>query len=106
MPYEIAFAMRVDVADPDAFLNECCRGGDVVTEQLRPMIRVQYESVQTNQKDWGWYIGVLDKRMLSSNPKERTRSAQAMEPPRLSGCRSVRGILLRVGMRRGKKASC
>ena len=56
MPYEIAFTKRLDVADTDVYINECCWGGDVVTEQLLPTVNARYEDVQRDQEDWGWFI--------------------------------------------------
>lgn len=38
------------------YINECCWGGDVVTEQLLPLIDARYEDVRRNQEDWGWFI--------------------------------------------------
>ena len=56
MPYELSFAKRVPIVDRDQYINDCCIGGDVVVDQLLPSIRAQYEHVQTNQEDWGWFI--------------------------------------------------
>jgi len=56
MPYEVSFTKRVPIVDRDQYINDCCIGGDVVVDQLLPSIRAQYENVQTNQEDWGWFI--------------------------------------------------
>jgi len=56
MPFEIAFTKPVQVADPDVYINECCWGGDVVTERLLPLVTGQYDAIQHEQEDWGWFI--------------------------------------------------
>jgi hypothetical protein len=55
MPYELSFTKRVDVADREQYFNECCVGGDVVINQLLPVLRKEYGELQTNQEDWGWF---------------------------------------------------
>ena len=63
MPYELAFTKSFEVScdDPEArgprafYINDCCWGGDVVTEQLLPLVK-DYEKVFTCQEDWGWFI--------------------------------------------------
>jgi hypothetical protein len=63
VPYELAFTKSFEVShsDPDArgphafYINNCCWGGDVVTEQLLPLVK-DYEKVFTCQEDWGWLI--------------------------------------------------
>ena len=56
MPYEIEFSKPVQVDDPEEYFNECCYGGDVVSDQLLPIISERYTNVQANQEDWGWFI--------------------------------------------------
>jgi hypothetical protein len=56
MPYEIAFAKKLQIVDEEQYINECCWGGDAVTEQLLPMISARYEHIQREQEDWGWFI--------------------------------------------------
>ncbi|MCP5060341.1 MAG: hypothetical protein GY937_26885 [bacterium] len=56
MPYEISFTKRVESNDADEYINECCFGGDVVSDVLLPTIRERYEHVRANQEDWGWFI--------------------------------------------------
>lgn len=56
MPYELSLRKRVSIADREQYFNECCIGGDLVTDQLMPMVQQHYTDVQTNQEDWGWFI--------------------------------------------------
>jgi hypothetical protein len=56
MPYEVSFTKRVEVADPDQYINDCCYGGDVVSDQLRPILQRQYTEMQHEQEDWGWFL--------------------------------------------------
>ena len=56
MPYELSFTKAVQVADRDQYINECCVGGDVVRDELLPLVTGRYEDVQTEQEDWGWFI--------------------------------------------------
>jgi len=63
VPYELAFTKSFavphteqDARGPRAFyINDCCWGGDVVTEQLLSLVK-DYEKVFTCQEDWGWLI--------------------------------------------------
>jgi hypothetical protein len=56
MPYEVSFTKRVEVSDPDQYINECCYGGDVVSGQLLPVLQRQYTEIQHEQEDWGWFL--------------------------------------------------
>lgn len=56
MPYELAFSKNVRVDDDSDYINECCYGGDVVSDVLLPKIRSKYMDVMANQEDWGWFI--------------------------------------------------
>lgn len=56
MPYEVAFKKPLEVPDTDLYINECCWGGDLVTERLLGVISGRYEDVRRNQEDWGWFI--------------------------------------------------
>ena len=56
MPYELSFEKPLEIGDRDPYFNECCVGGDVVSAQLLPTIRAQYEKVRADQEDWGWFI--------------------------------------------------
>jgi hypothetical protein len=56
MPYEVSFTKRVEVSDPDQYINECCYGGDVVSDQLLPILQRQYTEMQHLQEDWGWFL--------------------------------------------------
>lgn len=58
MPYELAFSKSLPAADESLYINDCCFGGDVVSEALLPEIRRRYGDVQANQEDWGWFIWV------------------------------------------------
>jgi hypothetical protein len=56
MPYEVSFTKRVEVSNPDQYINECCYGGDVVSDQLLPILQRQYTEMQHEQEDWGWFL--------------------------------------------------
>ncbi len=56
MPYELSFTKEVAIKDSEIYINECCWGGDVVRDQLLPLISADFEDVQTAQEDWGWFI--------------------------------------------------
>jgi len=56
LPYELSFTKRIEVDDASEYFNECCYGGDVVSDLLLPTIRERYEHVRANQEDWGWFI--------------------------------------------------
>jgi hypothetical protein len=58
MPYEIeiSFKKSINIANPNIYFNECCRGGDVVRDQLLPLISKSYDHIQTGQEDWGWFL--------------------------------------------------
>jgi hypothetical protein len=55
MPYELTFTKVVPIADRDQYFNECCVGGDVLMDQLLPLLRARYEDIETAQEDWGWF---------------------------------------------------
>ena len=63
MPYDVRFEKVFDVPDPDAYWNEECYGGDVVSDRLLPAIRARYADLQANQEDWGWFIWCRDGRV-------------------------------------------
>lgn len=56
MPYEVRFTKRIPIVDRGQYFNDCCIGGDVVSDHLLPSIRARYTSIQENQEDWGWFI--------------------------------------------------
>ncbi|MFB3916465.1 MAG: hypothetical protein ACE14M_07040 [Terriglobales bacterium] len=56
MPYEISFTKKVTAADEEQYINPCCYGGDIVSNQLLPSIRKSYSDIQAGQEDWGWFI--------------------------------------------------
>ena len=60
MPYELTFTKVVPISDRDQYINECCVGGDVVMEQLLPVLRQKYEDIESNQEDWGWFSWFKD----------------------------------------------
>ena len=60
MPYELSFTKSISVEDPEIYWNDCCWGGDLVSDHLLPMIRDKYKSIQNDQEDWGWFIWFRD----------------------------------------------
>jgi len=60
VPYEIAFTKKLEPADASIYINDCCFGGDVVTDRLLPAIRARYGDVQDNQEDWGWFVWIRE----------------------------------------------
>ena len=56
MPYELSFTKRVEIADPDRYINECCIGGDVVSAALLPALKARYGNIDTGEEDWGWFM--------------------------------------------------
>lgn len=57
MPYELSFTKRVDVANRDGYINDCCIGGDVVAERVLPAIRQRFaEAGEPVGEDWGWAL--------------------------------------------------
>ena len=59
MPYDLFFEKKFEVADPDGYWNDCCFGGDVVVDQILPLLK-GYSDVMSNQEDWGWFIWFRD----------------------------------------------
>ena len=60
MPYELRFTKPISVKDPEEYWNECCWGGDLVSDHLLPVIRDKYTDIQNDQEDWGWFIWFRD----------------------------------------------
>ena len=60
MPYELSFTKTITIDDPDIYWNECCWGGDRVSDRLLPMIRGKYQNIHHDQEDWGWFIWFKD----------------------------------------------
>jgi hypothetical protein len=56
VPFEITFRKPVVVNDSSIYINECCWGGDIIRDELLPLISSRFERVQTEQEDWGWFI--------------------------------------------------
>jgi hypothetical protein len=52
----MTFRKSLDGLDPDDYINDCCVGGDRVTDHLLPMVRETYQDVRSLQEDWGWFI--------------------------------------------------
>ena len=50
MPYELSFTKPISVEDPEIYWNECCWGGDRVSDHLLPMIRGKYENIRMIKK--------------------------------------------------------
>ncbi len=60
MPYELSFVKKVDYGDTEKYFNECCYGGDVIQDIILPSIKENYQDVQADQEDWGWFIWFKD----------------------------------------------
>ena len=61
MPYVVSFTKPFAVRSREAYINECCAGGDVVLEQLMPALRQHYGAeVHPQQEDWGWFAWFED----------------------------------------------
>ena len=56
MPYQLAFNKQLSIEDPEVYINDCCVGGDTISERLLPTIRAKYSDIQHEQEDWGWFI--------------------------------------------------
>jgi hypothetical protein len=56
MAYELSFAKKLPKLDRERYINDCCIGGDLVTELLLPAVRARYTDIQSEQEDWGWFI--------------------------------------------------
>ena len=61
MSYELSFRKPIAVPDDDIYFNDCCYGGDVVSQRLLPTIRERYGAVRANQEDWGWFVWFDDR---------------------------------------------
>jgi hypothetical protein len=55
MPFSITFRLETQVPDSDKYINDCCVGGDIILNVLEPVLRAEYEGVEANQEDWGWF---------------------------------------------------
>lgn len=61
MPYALTFIKQVELSRPDEYINDCCKGGDVVLDRLLPALRMRYgNDLQSNQEDWGWFVWFKD----------------------------------------------
>lgn len=61
MPYALTFIKQVELSRPDQYINDCCKGGDVVLDRLLPALRMRYgNDLQSNQEDWGWFVWFKD----------------------------------------------
>jgi hypothetical protein len=63
MPFEITFNAKVIARDEEQYFNDCCWGGDVIQEQLLPVIEGRYSDIQANQEDWGWFIWMSTSKL-------------------------------------------
>ena len=60
VPYEINFAAPIEVSDSTHYINDCCWGGDVVRDRLLPLLSEKYQTIRTDQEDWGWFLWFRD----------------------------------------------
>jgi len=58
VPYEIAFSKVLTPPQDADYINDCCFGGDIVSDRLLPEISKRYKPLQHNQEDWGWFIWI------------------------------------------------
>ncbi|WP_428717305.1 hypothetical protein [Undibacterium curvum] len=63
MPYIVSFSKKIEIVDPEQYINDCCIGGDIVLEQFLPMLRERYDDLQSNQEDWGWFAWFEQSRV-------------------------------------------
>ena len=56
MAYEISFSKKIESQNTDQYYNVCCWGGDVVRDELFPLVKENFQNVRTHQEDWGWFI--------------------------------------------------
>lgn len=57
MPYILTFTKLVEIVDFRQYINDSCIGGDVVLDQLLPVLRGHYAAkLQSCQEDWGWCV--------------------------------------------------
>lgn len=56
MPYEISFRKPLTIDEESIYVNDCCWGGDIVQQQLLPLIEEEYTDIKAAQEDWGWFI--------------------------------------------------
>jgi hypothetical protein len=55
MPYELSFTKKLQLADTEQYINQCCIGGDIVLDVFLPQLRREYGELQSDQEDWGWF---------------------------------------------------
>jgi hypothetical protein len=60
VPYEVTFRKNVVVSDSRIYINECCWGGDIIKDELLPLISSRFGRVQTEQEDWGGFVWIRD----------------------------------------------
>jgi hypothetical protein len=63
MLYEIAFTKKVPLLESEEYVNDCCRGGDVIRDYLLPAMKAKHPDFITGQEDWGWYIWMKEERL-------------------------------------------
>ena len=56
MPYELKFTKKLNYKNEDFYWNPCCYGGEIIIDQLMPIIENSFNDIQSNQEDWGWFI--------------------------------------------------
>jgi hypothetical protein len=57
LTYELTFTHHFSIASRDHYVNDCCFGGDLIVQQLLPVVSIaEHDDIQTNQEDWGWFI--------------------------------------------------
>ena len=64
MLYELSFTAPVQVTDPSVYINDCCWGGDVICDDLLPLVSAHYQSIESGQEDWGWFIWFREGDMV------------------------------------------
>src|SRR3954468_6095413 len=64
MAYEIEVVAPVTPSKDVDYINECCRGGDVLRDRLLPKIRAAYPRLITCQEDFGWIIWARDGKTV------------------------------------------
>jgi hypothetical protein len=58
MPYEVTVSKILQPPADHEYINDCCFGGDVISDLLLPELSRRYERIQHGQEDWGWFIWI------------------------------------------------
>ena len=57
MRYFLSFTKAIAEPASSSYINDCCRGGDVIRDYLLPQVEAAgYAKIETGQEDWVWYI--------------------------------------------------